>query len=79
MADIEVERLILRISGISAEHAAELGRRVAEGLGDAAPGVDGPARAARLRLSLDAGAEPEMDRLAERVVAQVVRELERMV
>jgi hypothetical protein len=79
MADIAVERLVLRISGISAEHATALGRRVAEGLGDAALGVDGPARAARLRLSLDAGTEPELDRLAERVVDRIVGELERMV
>jgi hypothetical protein len=79
MADIAVERLVLQISGISAEHAAELGRRVADGLGDAAPGIEGPARAARLRLSLEADAGPELDRLAERVVAEVVRELERMV
>jgi hypothetical protein len=70
MADIAVERL---------EHATALGRRVAEGLGDAAPGVEGPARATRLRLSLDAGPGPEADRLAERVVAQIVGELERMV
>jgi hypothetical protein len=75
MADVTVDRLRLRVPGLSRREAEELGRRLAEGLGRApvGPGTTGHAERISVRV---AAADP--DRLADQLVAEILRELGRV-
>ena len=78
MPDVTVERLTLRISGISREEAAALAAYVAEGLGRStltSSERDGPLD--RLAVRVHAHGERDPRYVAERAVAEILRELAR--
>ena len=78
MPDVTVERLTLRISGVSPEEAATLARYVAEGLGRSALTAAGPTGSLdRLSVRVRTDGERDPRRICERAVAEIVRELAR--
>lgn len=59
--EVRIERLVVRVPGESPDHAARLGRRVAEelaraGLGSAAPATGRPG-SARIRIAVPDGSD----------------------
>jgi hypothetical protein len=79
MTDITVERLTLRVSGVSVAQAAELGRQLAEGLGRADLSWASPARVDHVGVRVPTGGTADARRLAERAVAEILRELRRAI
>jgi uncharacterized lipoprotein YmbA len=76
MPALHIERLTLRLSGLSKEQAERLARLVAEGLA-ATPLSYATSERAVLQSSINAGAESNMQQLSDQIVADLVRQLER--
>lgn len=76
MPELHIERLTLRLSGLSKEQAGRLARLVAEGLA-ATPLSNATGERAVLQSSINAGAESNMQQLSDQIVADLVRQLER--
>ncbi|HEY3004406.1 MAG TPA: hypothetical protein VGJ44_18815 [Kribbellaceae bacterium] len=78
MPDVTVERLTLRISGVSPEEAAALARYVAEGLGGSAlPSGGRTGSLDRLSVRVRTDGERDLRRVAELAVAEIVHEMAR--
>ena len=77
MQDLKIERLSLRLAGLSEGESRRLPRLIAEGLAGAAPGIAEQHDAMRVRISTHAGASAE--ELSKQIVAELVRQLERSV
>jgi hypothetical protein len=76
MAEVSVDRLALRVPGLSEHEAARLARLVAEDLA-AAVEPESVRRVATLRVSVRPGPGESLDRLAKQIVAELLRQLER--
>jgi hypothetical protein len=89
-SSMKIDRLSLRLSGLSAEEGQRLAQLIAERLGTGGAGtesrpdvtgsrLDGRKRARIDRLQVRATAQPggDMDRLAAQIAEQVLRELGR--
>jgi hypothetical protein len=77
MADIRIDRLALQAPGLTAADGRRLAFRVADGL--AAAGAAGGGReVSALRLDLTAAPGAGVDALAEQIVAEVLRQLRRL-
>jgi hypothetical protein len=75
MRDVTVEHLRLRVPGLSSREAEELGRRLAVGLGRAPAGPLTAGHAERVSVRVaDAGP----DHLVDHLVAEILRELGRV-
>jgi hypothetical protein len=74
MAELELQRLTLSLSGFTATEGERLGRLIADGLaGLPLDGMPERLRDLRVRVSHQPGANPE--RLARDVVAEIARQL----
>ena len=76
MPDVSIERLTLKLSGLSREDGRRLAEQVAEGLAAVAL----PAGLALLevdKVRVQAAAGAGVDQLAGRIVAEVVRQVQR--
>jgi hypothetical protein len=77
MADMSIDRLTLQIPGFSEADGKRLALAVAEALEAATLGRE-TGEANTLRVDLTAGAAAEPNVLAERIVAEVVRQIQRL-
>jgi hypothetical protein len=75
MPELSVERLALKLSGLSEWEGRRLARMIAEGLG-AASLPEGLSRdVGALRLQVEAQPGDALERLAQQIVAEVLRQL----
>jgi len=76
MAEINIERLTLRLSGISEYEGQHLSRLIAEGLAAAPFGTEGVHHLDAMRVNVTANPGGGMNPLAKAIVAEIVRQLE---
>ena len=69
-ADVHVDRLVLDLPGLSQAEARELAAMVGEGLSSA-----GPIRLDRLSIQIERSPGEPTNRLAARIVAQLLRQI----
>jgi hypothetical protein len=74
MPELTIERLSLRLSGLSEDESRRLARLIAERLG-AAPGISG--KRDTMRADIHAPASASVQDLSDQIVAELVRQLER--
>jgi hypothetical protein len=74
--NLHVDRLTLRLAGLSAADGRRLARLVGEGLAAATPPV-GAGRIDSLRVTLAAPGDEALEATAQRIVAGIVRDLAR--
>jgi hypothetical protein len=76
MTPLTIDRLSLRLGGLSELDARRLARLVAAGLAGAALDLDGAHRLERVEVQVTAAAE-DIDHLAEQIVADLLRQIGR--
>lgn len=77
MAEFVLDRLTLKLSGLSQHDGERLAERVAETLAVAALPCETPLQIDTLHVRLRARPEDGIDQLATRIVAEVLRQVER--
>ena len=77
MAAIDIDRLSLRLSGISGGDGQRLARLIAEGLAASPIGIEGTHHLDTMQVNVTARPGSSMDMLSQRIVADVLRQLER--
>jgi hypothetical protein len=77
MADISIDRLSLNMPG-SAQRGEYLARKIAEGLADPALSGGMPADVSSLNISLHRAPDESDDALADHIVAEIIRQLDRI-
>ena len=77
MTTINIDRLALKLSGLSEREGHRLARLIAEGLAQADIPNTAPHRLETLRVNLTAPADGHADRLSQQIVADILRQLER--
>lgn len=76
MPGITIDRLTLELPGVSESQARRLALGISEGL--AAGGLTGSGDVPTIRVDLTAGAGGDTDRLARRIVEDILRQLRRL-
>lgn len=76
MPEINIDRLNLKLSGISEQDGQDLSRLIAQGLVDAPFATEGVHHLDAVRVKLTAAPGGSMDLLAKQIVADVLRQLE---
>lgn len=79
MAQISIERLTLKLSGLSSGEGKRLAHLIAEGLSTASLGAEFPYQIDTLRVKVAASPEDRVDWLSQQVVAEIVGQLQRTV
>jgi hypothetical protein len=74
MAEIHIERLALKLAGISESDGQRLAQLIAEGLASSPISSESPQHIDSLRVS--ATADKNVDRLSKQIVAEILRQLE---
>lgn len=77
MAEIVLDRLTLKLSGLSQRDGERLAQRVAENLAAATLPLEKPLHIDTLQVRLRARLEDGIDELATQIVAELLRQLER--
>jgi hypothetical protein len=78
MPDVSIERLTLKLSGLSEGEGRRLGERIAEGLAATAlPTGLTLLEVEKVRVTAAAGPAASVDQLARQVVAEIVRQVQR--
>jgi alkanesulfonate monooxygenase SsuD/methylene tetrahydromethanopterin reductase-like flavin-dependent oxidoreductase (luciferase family) len=77
MSTVEIDRITLRLAASSADDGARLARRVADGLASWRPPPDLARAVDRLQVPVVRDAGESIDALGERIIAALIRELER--
>jgi hypothetical protein len=78
MTEISIERLTLKLSGISERDGQRLAQLIAEGLGDhISLSSEAPRHLDSMRVNVAARPGSSLDMLAKQVVADMLRQLER--
>jgi hypothetical protein len=77
MSDVQIDRLTLQVRGLSEADGRRLALRIAEGLG-AGAAAGGGRDIPSLRLDLVARPSAGPDELARQVVAELVRQMQRL-
>lgn len=77
MPEIVLDRLTLKLSGLSQRDGERLAQQVAENLAAAALPFETPLLVDTLQVRLRARPEDGIDQLAAQIVAEVLRQLER--
>jgi hypothetical protein len=76
MAEMNIERLTLKLSGISESDGQRLARLIAEGLASATISSESPHHIDSLHVNATASPGNEIGMLSRQVVAEIVRQLE---
>ncbi len=74
---MKIDRLSLRLSGISPAEGQRLARLITERLGTCQTGMLRPGRMDKVQVEATAKPGADMDRLAGQIAEQVLRELSR--
>jgi hypothetical protein len=78
MADVSIQRLTLKLSGLSAGDGRRLAERIAEGLAAVAlPAGLALLEVEKVQVKAAAGAGQSVDQLAGQIVAEIVRQVQR--
>lgn len=75
MANLHIDRLVIKLTGPAPASAERLARRVAEGLGAARLAEAGASKVETMRLDVQASAASDADQLAARIVAELLKRL----
>ncbi len=78
MTAINIDRLTLKLAGISAEDGQRLARLIAKGLASSSIAAEGTHSLDTMRVNVAASAGSSVDMLARQIVADVLRQLERV-
>ena len=76
MAEIHIDRLRLKLSGISASDGQRLAQLIAEGLVYAPLQTENPRHIGALRVNTTASAGSNVDMLSKQIVTEIVQQLE---
>jgi hypothetical protein len=76
MAEMNIERLTLKLAGISESDGQRLARLIAEGLASATISFESPRHIDSLRVNATASPGNEVGMLSRQIVAEIVRQLE---
>ena len=76
MAEMNIERLTLKLSGISESDGQRLARLIAEGLASATISSASPRHIDSLHVNATASPGNEIGMLSRQIVAEIVRQLE---
>ena len=76
MPELTIERLSLRLSGLSEGESRHLARLIGEGLA-AAPGISGNRDA--MKADINAAAGSSVEELSDQIVAELMRQLARSI
>lgn len=79
MTQISIERLTLKLSGLSSGEGKRLAHLIAEGLSTASIAAASSYQIDTLRVKVDARPSDTVDWLSQQVVAEVVGQLERTI
>ena len=79
MSQVNLDRLILKLSGIDPASGKPIGRRLAQKLAAANLDLRASGRVEQIRISVTARDGEAEDQLAERMAAEVLRNLEKIV
>lgn len=77
MTEITIDRLTLKLSGISERDGQRLARLIAEGLSTVPISTEGAHHLDAMRVSVAASPGSRVDMLSQQIVAEVLRQLER--
>jgi hypothetical protein len=77
MPDVTIERLSLHLSGLSEGEGQRLARLIADGLAQVS--ISGGENRAAMSAAITASPGVDMQKLSERIVADVVRQLDRSI
>jgi hypothetical protein len=75
MEEIRIERLALKLSGVSQSQGDHLARLITQGL--AAAHIDRPGAGTPPSSGADAKDTGDLERLSNRIAAQIIRQIER--
>jgi hypothetical protein len=76
MTDMHIDRLALKLSGISEDDGQRLARLIAEGLASSSITLEGTHYLDTMRVNITAGPGSRMDVLSKQVVAAVLQQLQ---
>ena len=76
MVEMNIERLALKLSGVSESDGQRLAQLIAEGLASTTISSEGARRIDSLRVSAQANPDKNVDMLSKQIVAEIVRQLE---
>ena len=79
MAEIIIDRLSLKLSALSERDGEYLARRIADALGAAAVALEGSRHLDAMQVNVTAEPGTPMDTLSQRIVAEMLRQLDRTV
>jgi len=77
MDDIRVERLALQLSGLTEEHGRHLAMLITQGLAAVAVEPGGGVTQTAIKVDMRASPGSDLSSLSDRIVAEVLRQLER--
>jgi hypothetical protein len=77
MTELSVDRLTLKLSGLSQAQGGRLAQRIVEGLGGCELEARRSSEWGAIRKTVTAGTGGNVDALADQIVAEIVRSLER--
>ncbi len=76
MAEMNIERLTLKLSGISQSDGQRLAQLIAQGLASATIAPESPRHVDSLHVNTTASSDNGIDMLSKQIVAEIVRQLE---
>jgi hypothetical protein len=76
MAEMHIDRLALKLSGIGESDGQRLAQLIAEGLTSATLPIANPRHIDALRVNAMSSAGGDMDMLSKQIVAEIIRQLE---
>ena len=76
MPEINIDRLTLRLSGISEHDGQRLARLIAEGLTSSSIAAEGSHALDAMRVNVSTSPSSNVDMLSKQIVAEIVRQLE---
>ncbi len=78
MTDINIERLSLNLPGWTAQRGERLARKLADGLARTGPSPGAPLDVSSLNINLRGMQNESDDALADHIVAEIIRQLDRI-
>lgn len=77
MANIQIDRLTLKLSGISQQEGQHLARAIADGLADASLAAETAHSLDVLKVTVTVGSGDNLDRLAQQILTELLQQINR--